>query len=128
MKGPKAVLRELNGKQLENRRLEERKDIKAPIKVNFTLEYEAEILDISKDGIAIKFHPLKTHSLDIGSNLWIQIDMQERLVSMNVEVRRITEKFGHIILGMKYDRDELTTFSLPKTENVPASETPESKP
>ncbi|MBN1551551.1 PilZ domain-containing protein [bacterium] len=103
------------------RRLRERTSFTTPIRVNFKLEYEGEIVDISKEGLAIKFHPIGTKSLNVGNHLRIQVDMQDRIVSLQGEIKRISEKFGHLILGMEYDRDDIALFKfMPGKEEKPS--------
>jgi hypothetical protein len=109
----------------EERRNIERKDLSTPIKASFSLEFEGEILDISKDGIAFKFHPLKTASLDAGKSLRIHLNMNDRIVSLQGEIRRITEKFGFLTVGLKYNRDEIALFNF-KSQELSQKENPES--
>jgi hypothetical protein len=114
----KIELHDLKGLLTSDRRILGRKEIGSPIKVKFSLEYEGELVDISKKGIGVKFHPLKTSSLDVGTNLRVHIDMHDRLISVQGEIRRISEKFGFIVVGLQYDRDEIATFSFAKPSNA----------
>ena len=100
------------GLPVDDRRNIDRKGINARIKVTFSLEYEGELIDISPEGVGLKFHPLKTTSLDVGNQLRIQMNMNGRIVSLQGEVRRLTEKFGQIVVGLKYNRDDIATIEM----------------
>ena len=62
--------------------------------------------------LAIRFHPIGTSSLNVGSNLRVHLDMNGRIVSLQGEIRRISEKFGHLILGLEYDPNEIALFNF----------------
>ena len=96
-----------------DRRDRERKHLTSGIKATFNLEFQGEILDISPDGISFKFHPIGSHSLNIGTNLRIHLDMNDQIISLHGEVRRVSEKFGHLVIGLKYNKDEIARFKLP---------------
>jgi hypothetical protein len=108
-KGDKIMERE---KEIPERRSFKREPISTPIKVRFKLEYEGEIIDISRDGLGLKYHPLGTHALNVGKPLNVQIDMNGKIVSLHGSIRQVSEKFGYIVLGLQYDRNEIALFDL----------------
>jgi hypothetical protein len=101
---------DMKGNEVGDRRELDRKQLTKPIKVKFGIEYEGEVVDISKEGIGIKFHPINSDALNIGNKLRVHIDMNGRVASIQGEIRRISEKFGHLILGIEYNRDEIALF------------------
>ncbi len=110
----KINIRKRDGTVVGDRRNSERKTISAPIKAKFKISYEAEVMDVSPDGISLKFHPLQSSDFNAGKKISMDIDMNGRLVNIEGEVRRLDEKFGHFVLGVKYDRDEVTIFEIKK--------------
>ncbi len=106
------------GKTIEERREIERKQLTKPISVTFSIEHEGEITDITSEGIGIKFHPLGTEALNVGRRVRLHLNMNDRIVSLHGEIRRISEKFGHIILGLAYDRDDVATFNLSPSDKT----------
>ncbi len=110
------------GTSIEERREIERKQLTKPISVTFSIEHEGEITDITSEGIGIKFHPLGTEALNVGRRIRLHLNMSDRIVSLQGEIRRISEKFGHIILGLSYDRDEVATFNLSPSDKIDSHE------
>lgn len=108
------------GTTVEERREIDRKRLTTPISVTFSIEHEGEITDITSEGIGIKFHPLGTESLNVGRKIRVHLNMSDRIVSVHGEIRRINEKFGHVILGLAYDRDEVATFNLSTSDFKPS--------
>ena len=105
-------IKKQDGTPVGDRRSKDRKSITSPIKAKFSITYEADVLDVSSDGISIKFHPLQTNDFNAGKKISMDLDMNGRLVNIEGEIRRLDEKFGHFVLGIKYDRDEVTTFEI----------------
>ncbi len=111
---PKAelTLKDSLGNAVSDRRGPERKDLAKSIKARFTVEYEGDVVNISPDGIAIRFHPLQSESLKMDNSVQVHMKMNGRIVSVRGIVRQLDEKHGFITIGMKYDRDEIALFDL----------------
>ena len=102
----------------QERRTKDRVSIKAPIKIHFSLPFGGEILDMSSEGISFKFHPLGSSRLNVGGTLQFQLDMGPRIVSLEGCIHRLDEKFGHFVIGIKYDRNEIALFGFNETSSA----------
>jgi PilZ domain len=98
--------------QVADRRDIQRIDLSAPLKVTFQMEHSGELMNISKDGLAIRFPPVESIEINTGKKLRLHVDMNGRVVSIHGEVKRITEKDGDIVLGLEYDRNEIALFNI----------------
>ena len=89
-----------------------RQDLTAPITVTFQLEHQGELINISKEGLALKFNPAGSGTLTLGKKLRVNLDMNGRIVSLQGEIKRLSEEDGQMILGLEYDREEITLFDF----------------
>ena len=94
-----------------DRRSKSRKVLSSPIKAKFRLEIDAEVSDISEDGLAIRFSTIEQGDLAAGKKLILHLDMNGKMVSLEGEVKQISRDDQSVTVGVKYNRDQLAVFS-----------------
>ncbi|MBN1879282.1 PilZ domain-containing protein [bacterium] len=105
-----------NGKdRSDERRSKERKQLTTPVRARFTLDIDAEIADISPEGMTILFHPLETSRLHLNRTIPVHLEMNGQLVSVDALIQQITENGQQIRLGVKYDRSQIAVFRSSKS-------------
>ena len=64
-------------------------------------------MDISEDGISIRFKPSESPSLADGEIVPITFDLESHTFKIDAEIRRFESRFGVIVLGMQYKADDI---------------------
>ncbi|MBN1356615.1 PilZ domain-containing protein [bacterium] len=94
------------------RRVIDRQDLSKPIRVKFMLEHRGELVNISREGAAVRFDPREALSSLKDGKLRIDMDMNGRLVSLEGVIKHIADEDGQLVLGLEYDRDQVTLYKF----------------
>lgn len=101
-----------------DRRVIDRQDLVVPIKANFSIEFEGEVLNISPNGIAIKFYPLNSDDIVPGKALRIHLDMGQKIASVQGNIRQVSQGKEHFVVGLTYNREDVALFKFDSKLNA----------
>jgi len=91
----------------QEQRIFKRLAVEPGTQVIFPVVCKGEIMDISDDGLSIRFKPSDSPSLADGSVLPVTVEMEKHTFRIPAEIRRFESRFGVIVLGMQYRPDEI---------------------
>ena len=103
--------------QTEDRRAVNRKKLTMPVGAKFSFEVDAQVIEISPEGMTIVFDPIEDGLNRINKSIPIHLDMNDNLVSIDASIRQITKEADNIRLGISYDRSQIAVFYSPFPKN-----------
>ncbi|MGB3975021.1 MAG: PilZ domain-containing protein [bacterium] len=108
---PKDKIELLIGKRNRgvDQRISERIPVEAGVEVFFPLICRGEIVDISREGLSIRFKPDDSPKLVSGQTIPVTLELDGTIVQIPATVRRVESRFGIFLLGMQFDPDTITT-------------------
>ncbi len=92
-----------------DQRISERIPVEAGVEVFFPLICRGEIVDISREGLSIRFKPDDSPKLASGQMIPMTLEFDGTIVEIPATVRRVESRFGIFLLGLQYDPDSITT-------------------
>lgn len=106
---PKEKIELLIGKKSRSvdQRISERIPVEAGVEVFFPLICRGEIVDISREGLSIRFKPDDSPKLVSGQSIPITLELDSGVLQIPATVRRVESRFGIFLLGMQYDPDSI---------------------
>lgn len=90
-----------------DQRISERRPVEKGTEVIFPLICRGEVVDISREGISIRFKPEDSPKLQTGQMIPITIELDDHIVNIPAIVRRVETRFGIFIMGMQFDPDSI---------------------
>jgi hypothetical protein len=108
-KKPKEKIELLIGQKVRavDQRISERIPVEKGIEVLFPLICRGEIVDISREGISIRFKPDDSPKLVSGQTIPVTLELDKTILHIPATVRRVESRFGIFLLGMQYDPDTI---------------------
>ncbi len=93
-----------NGKEF---RVHDRLKVAPGTEVFFSLVCKGEVLDISENGISVRFKPTESISLEKDAAVEMAMDLDEHRFRLSANVRRVETRFGVVVIGMEFDAEEI---------------------
>ncbi|MBN1355111.1 PilZ domain-containing protein [bacterium] len=88
-----------------NRRIHERIPVEPGMEVFFPIVCRGEIVDVSREGISIRFKPVEAPSLESGETLNMTMTLDNHSLTIPATIRRMEARFGVVVLGMEFDSE-----------------------
>ena len=113
---PKERIEHLLSTKSKNRekRVFSRLEVEPGAEVYFPLVCKGEVMDISEDGISVRFKPLEAPSLQPEQSIELTIPLDQRSFTIDSTIKRIESRFGVFVVGMSVNEmfvDEKETSS-----------------
>jgi hypothetical protein len=108
-KKPKEKIEWLIGSDARSvdQRISERIPVEKGTEVIFPLICRGEIVDISREGLSIRFKPDESPKLESGQAIPITLDLNSKVIHIPATVRRVETRFGVIVMGMQFDPEKI---------------------
>ncbi|MBN1879087.1 PilZ domain-containing protein [bacterium] len=90
-----------------DQRISERRPVEKGTEVIFPLICRGEVVDISREGISIRFKPEDSPKLETGQTIPITLEVDDHVLNIPAIVRRVETRFGIIIMGMQFDPENI---------------------
>jgi hypothetical protein len=91
----------------KERRIHQRVVVEPGAEVIFPVICRGEVMDVSEEGISIRFKPTEAPSLQPGETVSISMPLESHSFKLHAEVKRVESRFGVIILGMRFDPEQI---------------------
>ncbi len=86
-----------------DRRMYERKIVEPGAEVYFPLICKGEVMDVSDDGISVRFKPLECPSLSTDSEINLTMTLDAHTFRIPGQVKRVETRFGVVVIGLAFD-------------------------
>jgi len=90
-----------------DQRISERLPVEGGMEVVFPLVCKGEIVDLSEEGISIRFNPSNSPSLESGMDIPLTLELNGKIIKIPTQVCRIENRFGVFVLGMQFDPEKI---------------------
>ena len=90
-----------------DQRISERVPVESGTEVIFPLVCKGEVVDISNEGISIRFNPSDSPNLGEGQEIPLTLELNGRVIKIPAMIRRTESRFGVFVLGMQFDPDDI---------------------
>ncbi|MBN1295396.1 PilZ domain-containing protein [bacterium] len=90
-----------------DQRISERLPVESGTEVLFPLICKGEVIDVSKEGISIRFKPEDSPKLQSGQKIPLTLELNGRIIHIPAELRRTESRFGVFVLGLQFDPDAI---------------------
>lgn len=88
-----------------DQRISERLPVASGTEVLFPLICKGEVMDISSEGISIRFNPTDSPKMESGQEIPLTLELNGKVIKIPAQVRRIESRFGVFVLGMQFSPD-----------------------
>lgn len=92
----------------KDRRGYERRIVEPGAEVYFPLICKGEVMDVSDDGISVRFKPMESPSLSEDSQLALTMTLDAHSFTIPAHVKRVETRFGVLIIGMAFNPEEIS--------------------
>ncbi|MCD4655048.1 PilZ domain-containing protein [bacterium] len=90
-----------------DQRISERLPVESGTEVMFPLVCKGEIVDISREGISIRFKPNDSPNLISGMEIPLTLELNDQMIKIPCQVCRIENRFGVFVIGMQFDPESI---------------------
>jgi len=90
-----------------DQRISERIPVESGMEVAFPLICKGEIIDVSEEGISIRFNPSDSPSLNSGKEIPLVLELNGKVIKIPSKVCRIENRFGVFVMGMQFDPEAI---------------------
>ncbi len=90
-----------------DQRISERIPVEEGTEVIFPLICRGEIVDVSHEGMSIRFKPDESPKLQSGQKIPVTLDLSDKVIHIPAIVRRVETRFGVIVMGMQFDPEKI---------------------
>jgi len=90
-----------------DQRISERLPVESGTEVVFPLICKGEVVDVSNEGISIRFKPEDSPKLQTGQTIPLTLELSGRVIHIPAELRRVESRFGVFVLGLQFDPDAI---------------------
>ena len=91
----------------KNHRIHKRLGVESGSEVLFSIVCKGEVVDISDEGMSIRFTPTESPSLENTSQVDVTLELENHRFSIPGIVRRVESRFGVIVMGLQFDSTEI---------------------
>ncbi|MBN1550024.1 PilZ domain-containing protein [bacterium] len=87
----------------KDKRIYDRLSVEPGTEVYFPMVCKGEIVDVSENGISIRFKPADSPGLAEDNTLTLSIPLETHTFKIPGNIKRVESRFGVLVVGMSFD-------------------------